>query len=63
MGCAAPGVHHEDLAAGPRKHQGCGRARGTSPDDHYIVLTHAPRLEPRGLFTYEGCCFWETGVR
>jgi hypothetical protein len=61
------GVHHEDLAAGAGEDQGCGQARGASADDHYVVLvvvlTHAPRLEPRELVTYERCCLWETGVR
>ncbi len=57
------GVHHQDLAAGAGEDQGCGQARGASADDHYVVLTHAPRLEPRGPFAYERCCFWETGVR
>ena len=61
------GVHHEDPAAGPGEDQRCGQARSAAADDHHVVLTvvltHAPRLEPRGLCTYERCCLWETGVR
>jgi hypothetical protein len=67
-GAARPaGVHHEDRAAGAGQDPGCGQASGASADDHHVVLTvaltHAPRLEPRGPFTYERCCLWETGVR
>ena len=57
------GVHHQNLAAGARQDQGCGQARGACADDHHVVLTHASRLESRGLLRYERCCLWETGVR
>ena len=56
-------VDHEDLAAGAGEDQGCGQAGGASADDGYVVMTHAPRLEPRGPFANERCRFRETGVR
>jgi len=59
----APGVHHQDFPVGPRQHQGPGQAGGTPSDDYYVVLTHAPRLEPSDRITYERCCFWEIRVR
>ena len=36
----APGVHHQDRAAGAGKHQGCGQAGGAAADDHYVVVIH-----------------------
>src|SRR5438445_3057019 len=57
------GIHHENRAPGPRKHQGGGQSRGASTDDHYVVLAHVPTLKARGVFTYERCRLWETGVR
>ncbi len=42
------GVHHENVAAGAGKDQGCGQACGASADDQYVVstvvVTHVPSL-------------------
>ena len=59
----APGVHHQDFAAGPGQHQGRGQAGGAPADDCYVVLIHVSRLATRGRIAYERCCFWENRVR
>jgi hypothetical protein len=46
-----PGVHHEDLATGAGKNEGCGQAGGASADDRYVVSVHASRLQPREVIT------------
>ena len=57
------GVDHEDVAAGAGEDQGGGQAGGASADDRDVVLAHVPKVEARGRFAYECCCFWESGVR
>ena len=57
------GVHHQDCAAGPGEHQGCGEAGGATSDDQYVVLIHVSRLAIWAGFSYQRCCFREFRVR
>ena len=57
----APASTTRTLRRARDEDQGCGQAGGASADDHDVVLTHAPRLEPRGRFRLRTLLFVGNG--